>query len=283
MRLPSEALFSIISTALREDAPQGDMTCDALALDGVEAVAQIVAREQGVLAGVEVAWKVFEYIEPDDVVFESVAKDGERCERGGVLATVSGDLRSMLMGERTAINFMQRMSGIATLTARFVEAAGSKVRITDTRKTAPGIRLLDKWAVVLGGGVNHRFGLSDGVLIKDNHVNYLNAQGLSINDIVTLARKNAPHTVKIEIEADTLSMAEEAIDAGADVVLLDNMATEDMREAVVKAAGRCIMEASGGVTLDNVADVAATGVDVISVGALTHSVKALDISMEIRV
>lgn len=248
--------------------------------DGLTGEATLVAREAGVVAGIAVAAAVFSRLDGRLRTFESLS-DGDRLEDGSVLATVEGPVAPMLTAERTALNFVQRMSGIATLTARYVDAVkGTDAVIVDTRKTAPGLRVLDKFAVAAGGGRNHRQGLGDGVLIKDNHIAALRAQGIDLVAVVERARANAPHTVRIEVEVQTMVEAEEALRGGADILLLDNMSVEAMREAVGVVAGRALLEASGGITLDNVADVAATGVDLISVGALTHSGRALDISME---
>lgn len=240
----------------------------------------MVTRDAGVVAGIGVAAAVFRRLDGRLQTFESLS-DGDRLESGSVLATVDGPVAPMLTGERTALNFVQRMSGIATLTARYVDAVqGTDAVIVDTRKTAPGLRVLDKHAVAAGGGRNHRQALGDGVLIKDNHIAALRAQGVGLEEVVERARANAPHTVRIEVEVQTVAEAEEALRGGADILLLDNMPADAMREAVAVVAGRALLEASGGITLDNVAEVAATGVDLISVGALTHSSRALDISME---
>ena len=239
-----------------------------------------MAREPGVAAGIGVATAVFQRLDERLRTFESLS-DGDPVESGSVLGRVEGPVAPMLSAERTALNFVQRMSGIASLTARYVDAVqGTGAVIVDTRKTAPGLRALDKYAVAAGGGHNHRRALGDGVLIKDNHIAALRAQGIGLVEIVERARANAPHTVRIEVEVQTVAEAEEALGGGADILLLDNMPADLMREAVEVVAGRALLEASGGITLDNVAEVAATGVDLISVGALTHSARALDISME---
>lgn len=271
----------IIDAALREDLGSGDVTTDALVGAGVACSARLVVREAGVVAGLEVARAVFERVDAG-LEWSGVAEDGERVEAGSVAARISGGLAGILKAERTALNFMQRMSGIATLAARYAEAvAGTGSAIMDTRKTAPGLRLLDKRAVLLGGGSNHRGGLWDGVLIKDNHIRALmEREGLGLEQIVERARRGAPAGMKVEVEVETPEMAAEAAGAGADVVMLDNMDAAEMRRAVELVGGRSVVEASGGITLANVREVAETGVDVISVGELTHSVRALDIALE---
>ena len=225
---------------------------------------------------------VFRRVDPSLRTTEQMS-DGDPIEAGETAGTVSGSLASILMAERTALNFLQRMSGIATMTSKFVDAvSGTKSEILDTRKTAPGLRALDKYAVSAGGGRNHRRNLGDGVLIKDNHIAALQADGEGAAKIIRIARENSPYTVKIEIEVESVDEARAAIEGGADIVMLDNMSLGETREAVQIARGRCLTEVSGGVTLDQVAEIAATGVDLISVGALTHSVKALDIGLDIE-
>jgi nicotinate-nucleotide pyrophosphorylase (carboxylating) len=215
------------------------------------------------------------------LVFTKKRLDGDRVEDGEVVATISGSMASILTAERTALNFLQRMSGIATLTDQYVQAVdGTTASIADTRKTAPGLRLLDKYSVSIGGGRNHRMNLTDGVLIKDNHLAALSGEGLSLSQAIKRAKARAPHTVKIEVEVETIEAALAAAAAGADIVMLDNMSPAEMRNAVDQIAAECVVEASGNVTLENVAEVAQSGVDIISVGALTHSVKALDISLD---
>ena len=279
-QVPLSVAESAIKAALREDLPNGDVTTVALIPPQMKAEAQIIVRERGVSAGIEMAALVFHRVDPD-LQFHIETPDGKLCSAGQILAKISGTLASILVAERTALNFMQRMSGIATLTSKFVESVGGHSKIVDTRKTAPGLRALDKYAVLVGGGHNHRFGLSDGVLIKDNHIAALTAQGMSIREIVTLARDRVPHTLKIEVEVDTVDAALETLHSGADAILLDNMTPQDMRKVTEAAKGMCILEASGRITLDNVAEVAKAGVDIISVGAPTHSAPALDISLEV--
>mgnify|MGYP005838120033 FL=1 len=267
---------SLVRAALREDVGSGDITTLLTVPEGRSAAGRFVARQDGVIAGLDVARAVFASID-SGIGFDIIRGDGSRVGPGDAVAVVSGPARGILTGERVALNFLQRMSGIATLTARYVErVAHTDARIADTRKTTPGLRRLEKYAVTVGGGVNHRFGLSDGILIKDNHIS---AAG-SVTEAVTAAKRRAPHTLKIEVEVTDLDELDEAIAAGADAVLLDNMEIETIRRAVEAAAGRVILEASGGVNVDTVAAIAETGVDIISVGALTHSAHALDISLE---
>lgn len=270
-------LDKIITNALEEDIGLGDITTDAIIGDDIAGKAILETREDIVLAGLPVFMRAFTILDPG-VSFESFYKDGEKVPSGKVICSISGSMASILKAERTALNLIQRMSGIATLTGKYVlKAASNKVRILDTRKTAPGLRLLDKYAVPVGGGFNHRYGLSDGILIKDNHI----AVAGSIKNAVEAARKNAPHGIKIEVEAEDMDGVKAAIEAGADIILLDNMSPVLMKEAVNFVSGRALLEASGGITLDNIKEVAATGVDMISIGALTHSVKAVDLSLEI--
>jgi len=242
----------------------------------------MVAKKEGVLAGMNVAKQVFHRVDPELKV-EILLEDGARVRAGTRIANVSGSVASILRAERVALNFLQRLSGIASETNRYVEAVkGLPVRIMDTRKTTPGLRLLEKHAVRVGGGENHRMSLYDGILIKDNHLAALRSQGLRIEEIVAKARQNSPQRLAVEVEVATVAEASEAVEAGADVVMLDNMSLADMREAVKSIGGRALIEASGGITLDNVRAVAETGVDSISIGALTHSVRALDISLELE-
>jgi len=271
-----------VDHALAEDWAWGDVTTQALIPADAEGKASFIAKSEGILAGIEVVHLVFARVDPY-LEFRALLHDGDKLQRGTEIATVEGKVGSILRGERVALNFLQRLSGIATETSRYVEAVRStKARIVDTRKTTPGLRFLEKYAVRAGGGQNHRVHLGDGILIKDNHLAALRARGLDMKVAIDLARKNAPHTLKIEVEVTTVEEAGEAIEAGADIIMLDNMSVEEMRRAVKSIGGRVLVEASGGVTLDNVRSVAETGVDLISVGALTHSVKALDISLELQ-
>lgn len=265
----------IVRTALAEDVGLGDVTTRVTIAEDAVARADLVAKEEFVLAGLDVAAEVFRVLD-SDLRFEKILADGHVIRSGEVIAWLKGGAASLLQGERVALNLLQRMSGIATLTARYVEAvAGTDAVIVDTRKTAPGLRALDKYAVRMGGGRNHRIGLFDGVLIKENHIR---AAG-GIDAALRCAREQLPHTLKIEIETRNLAEVEEALQGGAEIIMLDNMTLDEMRESVALVAGRALLEASGGVSLERVRDIAETGVDIISVGALTHSVKAADISM----
>jgi nicotinate-nucleotide pyrophosphorylase (carboxylating) len=272
----------LVNRALAEDWAWGDVTTEALIPADAEGRATLIAKSAGVLAGIEVAHLVFAMVDAS-LKFRALLGDGDGLERGMEIAAVEGRVSGILRGERVALNFLQRLSGIATETSRYVEAVrGTKARVVDTRKTTPGLRFLEKYAVRAGGGQNHRGHLGDGILIKDNHLAALRAAGLDMRAAIELARKKAPHMLKIEVEVASVEEASEAVEAGADIVMLDNMSVEDMRRAVENIGGRVLIEASGGVTLDNIRRVAETGVDLISVGALTHSVKALDISLELE-
>jgi nicotinate-nucleotide pyrophosphorylase (carboxylating) len=270
-------LDPVIKIALEEDLGPGDLTTDAIVNPSAIGKGVLLARESLVLAGLPVFKRVFDLLSPD-MAFEFHFQDGGAVAGGAKIGVVSGPLGAILKGERTALNFLQRMSGIATLTKKYVDKVGAqKVRVVDTRKTVPGLRVLDKYAVRMGGGFNHRLGLFDGILIKDNHI----AAAGSVRKAVSLAKKNVPHTVKIEVEVEDLRGVEEAIQAGADAVLLDNMSPEMMRKAVDVVRGRLAIEASGNINLENIEEVAQTGVNLISVGALTHSPRAVDLSLEV--
>ncbi|PLX95088.1 MAG: nicotinate-nucleotide diphosphorylase (carboxylating) [Desulfuromonas sp.] len=265
----------IIRTALTEDIGSGDVTTMATIPVGTMARAELVAKEDFILAGLDVARRTFLMLDPS-LSFEGLRSDGDRIKRGEVIAWIKGEASTLLQGERVALNFLQRMSGIATLTSRFVAAvSGTQAMIVDTRKTIPGLRLLDKYSVRMGGGSNHRHSLYDGVLIKENHV----AAAGGISAAIQRARTQIPHTLKIEIETRNLDEVREAMAAGADIIMLDNMDLETMCRAVEVVAGKALTEASGGVNLETVTAIAETGVNLISIGALTHSVKAADISM----
>jgi nicotinate-nucleotide pyrophosphorylase (carboxylating) len=280
MMLSRHQIERVVDLALEEDAPFGDITSQAFIPAGALATADLVAREPGVLAGAEVFSIAMSRRDYAVKVTNAIA-DGTRFEAGDVLASVSGPARSVLQAERVALNLLQRMSGIATLTARYVAAVqGTKARVVDTRKTTPGLRALERHAVVCGGGHNHRYSLSDAVLAKDNH--------LALVDDVTEAIKGAaavlPHTTHIEVEVDRLDQIEPVLASGkVDTIMLDNVDLDALRTGVEMIGSRAIVEASGGITLDTIADVAATGVDVISVGALTHSARALDLALDVRV
>ena len=268
---------TFISNALREDIGPGDLTTEALIQPDIEGKAELIAKEPLILAGIEVAREVFHQVN-QDINFLGRHPDGEDLSSSTVIATISGPLRSLLTAERVALNLLQRLSGIATLTRQYVNGIeGTKARIVDTRKTTPGLRALEKYAVRIGGGKNHRFGLFDGILIKDNHI----AAVGSLTEAVKKAREKAPHTLKIEVETENLDQVREAISAGAEIIMLDNMDIQTMKEAVKLINGKALIEASGGINLNNVRQVAETGVDLISVGAITHSARSMDISMEI--
>ena len=267
----------IIKTALEEDLNLGDLTTDAIIDPEDMGKAVLEARDQMILAGLTVFARVFGILS-SEIKLEYYFADGDLVPPGEKICLLSGPLAAILKAERTALNFLQRMSGIATLTKAYVDKAASKnVKIIDTRKTAPGLRILDKYAVRMGGGGNHRMQLSDGILIKDNHIS---AAG-SVAGAVALAKEYAPHTLKVEVEVEDMSGVREAIKAGADAILLDNMPHQEMRKAVDLVDGRAIIEASGNINLDNIREVAQSGVDLISIGALTHSVRAVDISLEV--
>ncbi|HSN76058.1 MAG TPA: carboxylating nicotinate-nucleotide diphosphorylase [Anaerolineae bacterium] len=273
----SEQIDQIIRNALAEDIGDGDVTTLNTIPESAVLAGRFLAKADGVIAGLAAAWRVFELLDPRVQVTEFM-HDGDRVQAGQIIATISGPGRALLTGERVALNLMQRMAGIATLTRRYVDAvAGTQAVILDTRKTAPGLRALDKWAVRLGGGQNHRIGLYDMAMIKDNHI----AAVGGIAEAVRRVRAGDPRGRPIEVEVTDLEQLREALDQPIDRILLDNMSLEQMREAVQIAAGRIPLEASGNVNLDTVAAIAATGVDFISSGALTHSVKALDVSLDI--
>ncbi len=275
--IPSAHLTEVVKSALMEDAPWGDLTTNAVVPASARARAVIESAAAGVLAGMPVVVEVFRQLDPE-VIVQTLVAEGSAILPCEPLAIVEGPARAILTGERVALNFLQRLSGVATLTARFVEAvAGTSAGIVDTRKTTPGLRRLQRYAVRAGGGSNHRMCLSDAVMIKDNHI----AAAGGIAASVSRARKSVPHTVSITVECETLAQVSEAIEAGADVVLLDNMGLDDLRKAVGLVNGRAVTEASGGIGLHNVAEVARTGVDIISIGALTHSAPALDMRLEL--
>jgi nicotinate-nucleotide pyrophosphorylase (carboxylating) len=269
-------LDEIINTALNEDIGSGDITTLATVDEAKRTEGFFVAKEDGVVCGLPVVSRVFELIDPE-IRLEAYFDDGDTVEKGDCIAKVSGPAQGILTGERVALNFLQRLSGIATRTREAVsQVAGTKCAVTDTRKTVPGLRWLDKYAVRTGGGVNHRFNLADGILIKDNHIS---AAG-SISQAIAKTRSVASHMLKIEVEVENFGQIEEALSCGADVIMLDNMSIEDMTKAVEIINGRAIVEASGNMGERGLSEVARTGVDLISVGALTHSVSAMDISLK---
>ncbi len=264
-----------LKRALNEDLQYGDITTESVVLDHKIAKVDIIAKEKGVIAGTEVFKMVFKILGDVEVNFS--VNDGEEVEEGQHFGEVFGDAKKILMGERVALNYMQRMCGIATLTREFVERLeGTKVKLLDTRKTTPNMRIFEKYAVKVGGGTNHRFGLNDGVMIKDNHIE---AAG-GIKNAVSLAKKNSPFVRKIEVEVESIEQLKEALEAKADIIMLDNMDIKTLKEAVKLIDNRVEVEASGNVTLDNIREIAKTGVDFISTGAVTHSFKVLDISMK---
>jgi len=281
-QLPEEQIDKIIDLALAEDINQGDITSEALIPGDLYGKALMLAKEDGILAGGGVAGKTFLRVDPLLKV-DILVRDGAVITAGDIVASISGKIESILKAERTALNFLQRLSGIASVTAQYVaETHGTTAVIADTRKTTPGLRLLEKYAVRTGGGKNHRIHLGDGILIKDNHIAALRAMGMNLKDIVAKAKRNARQGIKIEIEVTNIQEAVDAFEAGADIIMLDNMSPDDISRVVGLVSGQVEIEASGGITLDNVRQFAAAGADIISIGALTHSVKALDISLEIE-
>ncbi len=279
--LPPFELESLVKAALREDAPHGDITTHALLDPALHAQANVVAKQNLTLAGVAVLHAVYRALDPA-VVVTAPFEDGATLEAGQTFATLQGPAHSILGGERVALNFLQHLSGIATLTSRFcAEIRHYPAILVDTRKTIPGLRRLEKWAVALGGGTNHRTSLSDGVLIKDNHLVLLEAQGTTLREACRKAKERLSHHFRICVEVETLEQIDQALDGGADVLLLDNMSPSLVRKAVGLVKGRAQTEVSGGITLENVREYAATGVDSISIGALTHSAPAVDISLDV--
>ena len=279
MYLNDIMLDKLIMNALSEDVGTGDITTESTIPETARAHGLYKAKESGVLCGIGVAARVFELIDCD-IEFTPLKRDGDRIEKGEIIAEVRGKATNVLTGERVGLNLMQRMSGIATRTAEAVaQVEGTGAKICDTRKTTPGLRVVEKYAVKVGGGTNHRFNLADGILIKDNHI----VAAGSITNAVRAARANAPHTLKIEVEVETFDELNEALDAGADIIMLDNMSCEDMKKAVGIVNGRAVTEASGNMGDRNLKEVADCGVDLISIGALTHSVRSLDISLKFRI
>ncbi len=282
MRPSAAAIERIVRMALDEDAPWGDVTSQTLIPKDAKLSAVMMAREAGVLCGEDIFTAAMTLTDAS-VVTEFAVHDGERFEAGAKLATVNGPARAVLQAERVALNFTQRLSGIATMTARFVvETAGTKARIVDTRKTTPGLRLFERYAVRCGGGANHRFSLSDAVMAKDNHLAALTANGTrNLTEALREAKARLGHTTHVEVEVDRMDQIEPVLAAGVDTIMLDNFSIEDLRAGVKLVAGRALIEASGNVRLERVREIAETGVDVISVGALTHSVRALDLGLDV--
>lgn len=276
MKLMQFQIDDIIKTALLEDINYVDVTTDYLIDDDAVSTAKYVSKDEGVLCGIDVALRVFELLD-ENVKTKVYIKDGEKVKKGDIIAEITGSTRALLKGERTALNLVQHMSGVATATNKCVELVnGTKASIADTRKTLPGLRVLQKYAVTVGGGRNHRYNLSDCAMLKDTH---LDAYG-SMSNAVNVLRERMGHTVKIEVEVANLEELQEALSLGVEVIMLDNMSNEDMAKAVEMTAGRAKLEASGNVTTETIRGIAETGVDIISLGALTHSVKAFDISMK---
>ena len=269
-------LDDFLLAALREDIGTGDITTESCIPEDAKSHGWFKAKEEGVVCGIDVAARVFSLLD-DEIVFTPKVSDGTTVQNGEIIAEIEGSSRSVLTGERVALNLMQRMSGVATRTARAAAAVkGTNTRIVDTRKSTPGLRVLEKYAVRMGGGYNHRFNLADGILIKDNHIS---AAG-SITKAIETVRKSVPHTLKIEIETESIEQVQEAISAGAEIIMLDNMDVPTMEKAVKLIAGRAITEASGNMGDRDLAEIASSGVDVISIGALTHSVRSMDISLK---
>ncbi|MGN0689699.1 MAG: carboxylating nicotinate-nucleotide diphosphorylase [Oscillospiraceae bacterium] len=278
MKLLQSYVDNIITTALSEDINYIDVTTDYLIDDNSVSEAYYIAKDNGVLCGIEIAKRVFEILD-ENILFDIKIKDGEEVKKGDIIAEMKGSTKNLLKGERTALNLLQHLSGIASATNRCVKLVeGTNARITDTRKTLPGLRALQKYAVTVGGGKNHRFNLSDGAMLKDNHID----AGGGITKAITALREKIGHMVKIEVEVRNLDELKEALDAKADIIMLDNMSYADMKKAVEITDGRALLEASGNVTEENIRETAETGVDIISLGALTHSVRCFDISMRIR-
>ncbi|MBD5082360.1 MAG: carboxylating nicotinate-nucleotide diphosphorylase [Ruminococcaceae bacterium] len=278
MKLPQFYIDELIKTALNEDINYIDSTTDLLIPDDDVSEAYYLAKDSGVLAGTEIAARVFELLDKN-IEVKFLFKDGDRVQKGDIVAEFKGSTSALLKGERTALNLIQHMSGIATYTRKCADLVeGTRASIADTRKTLPGLRPLQKYSVVAGGGRNHRYNLTDAAMLKDNHID---AYG-GITAAVNALREKAGHMLQIEVEARTLEDVKEALDCKVNVIMLDNMSNEDMKKAVELTAGQAKLEASGNVTLENIREIAETGVDIISLGALTHSVKAFDISMKWR-
>ena len=280
--LYEEQVDNTVDHALAEDISYGDVTSELLIPPELQGKASILTKADGMIAGGEVAKRVFLKVDPSLKV-EVLIKDGAKVKPGDKVATIFGKVTSILKAERVVLNFLSRLSGIASQTAQYVaETNGFSAKITDTRKTTPGLRILEKYAVGMGGGHNHRFHLGDGVLIKDNHIAALRSRGMSLKDIVAKAKQDAPQGLEIEVEVTTAEEALDAVEARADIIMLDNMSPDEMRRVVNLVSGQVKVEASGGITLANVRAIAETGVDIISIGALTHSSKALDLSLELE-
>ena len=282
LALYENQLNTLIDLALEEDIGSGDITSETLIPADLRAKTTLLAKADGVLAGIDLAKLVFIKVDPD-LKFKTLLKDGAKLHPGDIIGTVTGNARSLLKAERVALNFLQKLSGIASQTAEYVAIIGDlPVEILDTRKTTPGMRLLEKYAVSMGGGRNHRFNLSDGILIKDNHLATLRAHGMTLREIVNKAKSGAPEGIKVEVEVTNLKEVREAVAAAADIIMFDNMSPAKMRAAVKLVPSGIMTEASGNINLKTVRTAAETGVNFISIGALTHSSKALDISLEFQ-
>ncbi len=280
--MPEQQLVNIVELALSEDLGRGDVTTDLLVPPDAEGTGSFLIKADGILAGGGVAQVVFRKVDPE-VAVDFTVKDGSAVKNGQIVGTVAGKAASILKGERVALNFLQRLSGVASLTAEYVaQVKGTKAGIYDTRKTTPGLRFLEKYAVRMGGGHNHRLDLGDFVLIKDNHIAILRGRGMSLSEIVARAKSRVPSGMKVEVEVTSTKDGIEAARAGADIVMFDNMSVDEMKRAVGQLPEGVKTEASGGISLATVREVAKTGVDIISVGALTHSAKTLDISLELE-
>jgi nicotinate-nucleotide pyrophosphorylase (carboxylating) len=280
---PLHEVRAIVQRALDEDIAWGDVTTDNSVPADQRSRAALLVKQDGVLCGVHVFAETLALVDPT-VTVDIALPDGADIAKGSIPARIEGPTRALLTAERTALNFVQRLSGIATMTAAFAERLGGlSTRLVDTRKTTPGLRVLEKYAVRVGGGHNHRFNLADAVLLKDNHLAALKSRGLELADAIRTIKQRVPHTMKVEVEVTSIDQVDAALAGGADIILLDNMSNEAMRDAVRRIGGRALTECSGNVTLDTVRERAETGVDLISSGALTHSAKALDISLEIEI
>ncbi len=278
---PHSHIRHIVQAALEEDLGFGDLTSHAILSNSMSAKAHIVAKDAMVVAGLTVAKEVFHHID-ESLTLKFHQHDGDRVPAESRLLTITGKAQSLLQAERVALNFLQHLSGISTLTNQCCTAVQAyPVRITDTRKTTPGLRALEKWAVRLGGGFNHRFSLSDGILIKDNHLMILAAHKITLSQACLLARQRAPHGLRISVEVETLAQVRQALQGKADVILLDNMSVSRIQQAVKIIQGKTIVEVSGGITMNNIRDMAQTGADILSIGALTHSAPSMNLSMDI--
>ncbi|MFA5629502.1 MAG: carboxylating nicotinate-nucleotide diphosphorylase [Dehalococcoidales bacterium] len=281
-KLPQEQIESIIRLALEEDDYENDITSNAIIPENQTGTAFIIAKEEGVLACVNIILPILHTVDPT-IRVNLLQNEGGHIKKDDIIAEIEGNLRKILVAERTVLNFLSHLSGIATITASYVEKVkGTKAIIRDTRKTLPGMRLLEKYAVTVGGGENHRLNMADGILIKDNHLAFLRKNGTTLTDIIRKARKNSDSNTVIEVEVDNVDDAMEVLQTDVDIILLDNMNAEDMKKVVAASGGKVKLEASGGINLDNIREAALAGVDYISIGALTHSAKSLDFSLEVE-